>query len=368
MNSTFRYILAGLGIILAAFVIWYFIHIVAYILISAVLALIGRPIVELLGNIHIRKIRIPISLRALLAIVFIWGVVFLLFRIFIPLIADEINNLSELDPQQLLISLNEPITKIETIIDRYHIAGENHFSIQEFLTGKALAFFNVTFLSNVISTLVELLGNIFVAFFSITFITFFFLRDQDLFTEGILTLVPDKHVDAFKRAMNSTRRLLVRYFVGVGGQLTEIFVLVVVGLTIIGVGFRHSLLIALVAGFFQIIPYLGPLLGSTIGILMAIATHLDLDYETQLLPMVFWMIIIYLLAHLIDNLIYQPFVFSNRVNAHPLEIFIVLLAAGSLAGIAGMILAIPVYTVIRVFAKEFFNKFKVVKKLTRNIE
>jgi predicted PurR-regulated permease PerM len=68
-----------------------------------------------------------------------------------------------------------------------------------------------------------------------------------------------------------------------------------------------------------------------------------------------------------DNIFFQPLIFSSSVKAHPLEIFLVILIAGTLAGITGMILAIPTYTVIRVFAKEFLNKFRVVQKLTRNI-
>ena len=55
------------------------------------------------------------------------------------------------------------------------------------------------------------------------------------------------------------------------------------------------------------------------------------------------------------------------MKAHPLEIFIVILIAGSLAGIVGMLLAIPSYTVLRVFAKEFFSQFRLVQKLTEKI-
>jgi len=55
------------------------------------------------------------------------------------------------------------------------------------------------------------------------------------------------------------------------------------------------------------------------------------------------------------------------VKAHPLEIFVVILVAGSLGGIVWMILAIPAYTFIRVVAKEFLGEFKVVKKLTQDI-
>jgi predicted PurR-regulated permease PerM len=67
---------------------------------------------------------------------------------------------------------------------------------------------------------------------------------------------------------------------------------------------------------------------------------------------------------LLDNLLLIPFIFSNSVLAHPLEIFLVILMGSQLYGIIGMVLAIPTYTVIRVIAKEFLNKFKLVQKLT----
>ena len=73
------------------------------------------------------------------------------------------------------------------------------------------------------------------------------------------------------------------------------------------------------------------------------------------------------ITQLIDNVVFQPYIYGNSVYAHPLEIFLVILMAGSLAGIPGMILAIPSYTVIRVILKEFFNKYKLVKKLTQSL-
>lgn len=368
MNSTIRYILIGLGIILAIITIWYFSNIVAYILISAVLALIGRPIVELLGKIHIRKIKIPKALRALITLLFIWSVVYLFFRLCIPLIVSEVNNLSNLNPQNVLVSLDEPIKTLENIIEKYQVDSEEKFKVEEFLSKKAISIFNVTFLTSMFSSFAGILGNLFIAFFAISFITFFFLRDEKLFAESILTLVPDKHVEAFSHAMTSTRHLLMRYFVGILGQITGIFTLVTIGLTIVGIGFSHSLLIALIAALLNVIPYIGPLMGSAIGIILGIATHIELDFYTQLLPLIGKMVGVFVVVQLTDNLVFQPFIFSSSVKSHPLEIFILILIAGSLAGIPGMILAIPSYVVIRVFAKEFFNKFKVVKKLTKNIQ
>jgi len=79
------------------------------------------------------------------------------------------------------------------------------------------------------------------------------------------------------------------------------------------------------------------------------------------------MVIVIIITQTIDNVVFQPFIFASSVNAHPLEIFIVILAAGSFAGVAGMILAIPSYTVLRVIGKEFFNNFKTIKKLTSGL-
>jgi len=366
MNSTFRYILIGLGIILIIFTIWYFIHIVAYILISAVIALIGRPLVELLGKVRIYKFKFPKWLRALTTLLLLWAIFIAFFRIVIPLVVNELNALSSIDTQKVLASLEQPISQLENIIEKYEVNGDR-FTVNEFLSQKAGSIFNASFVSSMFSYFAGVLGNLFVAFFSISFISFFFLRDERLFAEAILSMVPDKHEESFKHAMNSTRQLLMRYFIGILGQVTGIFTLVTIGLTIIGIDFGLSLLIGLIAAILNVIPYIGPIIGSSIGILIGIATHLELNFYSQLLPLIGWMLLVFIIVQLTDNLLFQPLIYSNSVNAHPLEIFLVILIAGSLAGIPGMILAIPAYTVVRVFAKEFFNKFKVVKKLTRNI-
>ncbi len=77
--------------------------------------------------------------------------------------------------------------------------------------------------------------------------------------------------------------------------------------------------------------------------------------------------IVFAIIQLIDNIILQPNIFSKSVKAHPLEIFIVVLIAGKLGGILGMVLAIPVYTVLRVVGKVFLKEFKVIQNLTKNM-
>jgi predicted PurR-regulated permease PerM len=283
-------------------------------------------------------------------------------------VAAELEQLSKIETDSIITTLQEPIARMEKTIDKYMVDGEEKFIVSEFVREKLTAVFNASFVTSVFTSAASALGNIFLALFSVTFITFFFLKDEKLFANSLLSLVPDKHVDAFSHAMESTRRLLIRYFIGISLQTFGIFTIVTTGLTLAGLGFSHSILIGLVAGTLNVIPYLGPLMGGAIGILLGIATHLHLDLYAELLPLVGWMILVFATAQTIDNFIFQPFIFSSSVDAHPLEIFIVIMVAGSLGGILGMIIAIPSYTVLRVFAKEFFNKFKVVKKLTDKIE
>ncbi|HPF94109.1 MAG TPA: AI-2E family transporter, partial [Tenuifilaceae bacterium] len=120
-------------------------------------------------------------------------------------------------------------------------------------------------------------------------------------------------------------------------------------------------------GILNVIPYVGPIIGTVLGLIIGVATNLDMNFATEMMPMLIFMLVVFVSVQLIDNFVFQPIIFSSSVHAHPLEIFIVLLIAGSVGGKLGMLLAIPSYTVLRVFAKEFFNNFRVVRKLTEKI-
>jgi predicted PurR-regulated permease PerM len=179
--------------------------------------------------------------------------------------------------------------------------------------------------------------------------------------------VPDKYVDNVTRALYSVKRLLTRYFIGIVIQSTCIMILITIGMTIAGIDFQQALVMGLILGILNVIPYVGPWIGLFIAIIMGVASHINQDFPTVVIPLVTYMIIVEAITHLIDNVLLQPVIFSNSVKAHPLEIFIVVLAAGFAAGVPGMILGIPAYTVLRVFAREFFYNFKAVQKITSSL-
>jgi predicted PurR-regulated permease PerM len=121
-----------------------------------------------------------------------------------------------------------------------------------------------------------------------------------------------------------------------------------------------ALIIGLIMGIFNVIPYAGPLIGAFLSLCIAVISPIDGD----MLHTAVVLCATIMSVKVVDDFIIQPTVYSDRVQAHPLEVFLCILIAGSVAGVWGMLLAIPLYTVLRVFAREFFSEYSLVQKLT----
>lgn len=366
MKNFIRNILILAGIVFVVFCVWYFREIVIYILVAGVLSIMGRPLVDLFDRIKIRKISIPKAVSALLALLIIWGLIFLFFYIFVPLVASQIQQLSSIDSEQLVKIIEEPIRKTENLLRALNPDLEE-LSVRAYIASKITDILSIEFVQDMIGSAARTMGNIVIAFFSISFITFFFLKDQHLFFESIVMWVPDKYVDNVTRALYSIKALLTRYFVGIVIQSTCIMIMMTTGMTIVGIDFHQALVMGLIAGILNVIPYVGPWLGFFITVTMGIASHLGYDFQSVIVPLVWKMALVVAITQATDNVVFQPVIFSSSVRAHPLEIFVVVLAAGFAAGIPGMILGIPAYTVLRVFAREFFYNLKAVQKITSSL-
>ncbi|NJM16504.1 MAG: AI-2E family transporter [Bacteroidales bacterium] len=185
MNNIYRYIIIGVTVAAIVFTLWYFQSIVAYVLISSILSLIGKPLVDLLGKIKYKRFSVPISIRALITLIALWALVVTFFRVFIPLIAHQANELSAINVNDVITGLQEPIAKFEELYNKYSIDKDRAFSIERFVNDKIASFLSFSLVSNFFGSLAGWLGNIFIASFSISFITFFFLKDTSLFGNTI---------------------------------------------------------------------------------------------------------------------------------------------------------------------------------------
>lgn len=368
MKITIKSLVAFLSALVFIFLVWYFRNIVTYVLISGVLSIMGRPLVELLCKIHIKKIRFPRPLSALLTLVVIWGLVALFMWVFVPLITKQINYLATIDSSRVVLLVEEPLARLEEFFRTYGGQLSNGMTIREFLTNKVSSILDIDLIQRFLGSAFGIVGNTAIGVGSVSFITFFFLKDQHLFFDSILMWIPDKYTEGFTRALNSISRLLTRYFVGIVCQSTCVMIIIDIGMVIVGIEPQQAMVMGLIIGVLNIIPYIGPWIGFFIAMVMGIASHISMDFSTVVWPLMAYMAIVVALTQVIDNMVFTPIIYSNSVKAHPLEIFIVVLAAGSFAGIGGMIISIPAYTVIRVFAKEFFNNFKAIQKITSNLE
>lgn len=367
MKATLRNILIVGVILLFLLALWFFRNIVVYILVSGVLSIMGRPLVDLLCSFRIRNLGLPRAAGALITLVVIWGLIILFFIIFIPLVTRQINYFSTIDSETLIKIVEGPLDRLQSILGAFNRDISSELSVKDYISDKVGEVLNIHMIQNFLGSLLDILGNLAVAVFSISFITFFFLKDQHLFFESILMWVPDPYVDNVTRALNSIKHLLTRYFIGILIQSTCIMILITLGMTIVGIEFDQAQVMGLIVGILNVIPYVGPWLGFFIVVVMGVASRMNQDLMNVVVPLVGYMVIVVALTQLIDNIIFQPVIFSNSVRAHPLEIFVVVLAAGFAAGVPGMILGIPGYTLLRVFAREFFYNFKAVQKITSSL-
>lgn len=367
MNATLRNILILIGIALLVYLFWYFRSIFAFILVAGVISLIGRPVVDLLTSIRIWKIRFPRALSSLLALLLLYGLLALFFVVFIPLIARQIDALSGVDASSVVQGLRDQLDKMDLALRKVYKNMPADTTLYDIIVTAVGNILNPASLSDFAGNMVTVIRKLVVAIVAITFLSFFFLKDEGLFKETLMVMVPDQYETRIRNVLHSIKQLLIRYFIGIIIQSTIVLINITIGMTIVGFPFQQALVMGLLIGIFNVIPYLGPWLGGSVAVLMGVATAVTTGGYPVIFLLIIYMVIVIACTQAIDNNLIQPMIYSRSVNAHPIEIFIVIMAVGSFAGIGGMIVAVPAYTALRVFAREFFNNFGPVRKLTSGL-
>jgi predicted PurR-regulated permease PerM len=359
-----RYIFYFIIFILLLLLAWYFRTILLYVLLAGIVSLIGRPVVRFLQKPVYKNWHLPAFVAAAIYLLIVWALLFGFFYLFVPVVITEAKNLSSVNSSELLLRLSAPLVKFQEDGARLLGITVTGFSAQEFLASQLGKILNMSTVSGIFSSLTGFIGNSAIAAFSVTFISFFFLKEETLGINYLYAMIPEQVLPKVQRAMESIRKLLLRYFAGLLLEVVSVSILVTVGMLIVGLSLTQAMLIGLFAGILNMIPYIGPLIGICFGLFIGAVSQLQVLPPESLPLHLFWMLVVFLAVQLIDNLVFQPLIYSGSVHAHPLEIFLVILAGATVAGIPGMIAAVPTYTVLRVLAGEFLAEFRIVKKLT----
>lgn len=362
ISAKYKWIVALLGLLVVGFLVWYFHTIVFYILAAAVLSLLGKPIVQLIERVKIGNWSVPRWLSAMITLILLLALLFGLGWLVVPVVVEKIHFFASFNPAELNEILRDPSMRLESWVNSTFPM--SNFSVRDVFANQIEPLFNSGFIRNTITGITAFIINASIAMFSISFITFFFLKDERLFNESVVTLFPKRYEQNILRAIHSSISLLMRYFIGICIESLIKFTIVTLALYILGMEFSTALIIGLITSVLNVIPYIGPIVGAVFAFIIAAMSPVS---GVTLGGLMFEIAMVLAIFQLIDNVILQPYIYSSSVKAHPLEIFLVILMAGYIAGILGMLFAIPAYTVLRVFAKEFFNNMRVVQKLTEKL-
>jgi predicted PurR-regulated permease PerM len=355
-------ILRALAVVLGLSLLGYFFYLIqtvlVYIVIAAVVALIARPVIIFLR----RKLKFPETIAVITTMVMFVGLLIAIIGMFIPLVIEQGQSLSLLETQSGGVKSNIEATIIQ---------------LNEYLNSKGINLFNelknadifsgLSSIPSILNSIIGALGSLSIGLFSVLFISFFFMKDSRILKNGMLAIVPSGTEKRFSKSLEKINDLLSRYFIGLVAQISILFVLYTIILLIFGIS--NAIVIALLCAILNLIPYVGPLIGAFLMIVLTMTSGLgqNLDFQSEILPTTTWVMIGYFIAQLIDNFFSQPFIFSKTTKSHPLEIFLVIIIGGLLLGPLGMIIAVPTYTVLKVIFKEFLSGNKIVQSLTKDI-
>lgn len=361
-------ILAAAGIAIIAALCWYFRSVLAYILVAVVISLIAKPLMTLLQKISIKGRKVPDWLLAAFSLVAVMGVLASVITMTVPIVSGIVKDISMLNIENSVRGIAVPLAEFNDFLrTSFPQLGEN-FRIEVTVFNEIQKMFDVSVFSSVIGSAASFLTSLGIALFSVIFIGFFFIKDDGLFTKIVCALVPDKHEETTEKAISDIGHLLSRYFIGILLEIAGVALVNFLGLLLVArLGFNAAIGIAALTGIFNVIPYVGPLLGGALGTVLGLllkytsASPIGLDVNFWVFTAI--LVAIFCFTQLIDNFVYQPLIYSTSIKSTPLEIFIVLLIVGHIGGPLAMIIAIPCYTVVRVIAFRFFGHIKAIRRL-----
>lgn len=333
----FLFLLALLMLILVPYIKTLFISLG----ISFIISFILYPLVDLLENRGINR-----GAAIFLIFLTLGLLIFLIFKFFIPDFSGQISSISQLFQNQDSETLVE---KLQVILSERFPALKNP-EVARNVSTKLHALFQLL-LQKSFNIILSIISN-FIMIITIPFITFFFLKDGRKFKKSIIQLVPNRYFEMSLNLMYKSSKKLGSY---IRGQLlvsTVIGTLSVIALFLLNI--PYFFIIGVVAGLANMIPYFGPWVGAAPGVTVAFI-------ETGSTGTVIAVIIAFAVIQLLDNILVSPLIVSKSVQIHPLLVILVLLVGSSLAGIIGMLIAVPVFAVVQVVITEIiwsFNNYR----------
>ena len=250
-----RYTVGLLIAVAVAFLMWYFRSIVVYILVSALLAIIFKPLAGRLARLRIRGWHLPRWAAALATLILIWVLFVVACTLFVPLVFDKLYQFATLDFGSVLRSVEEPIARMQEYLHDLFALPDERFSLTDSLIQWFKSIFDYDTINTAFSSIVSLTLSAVIAFFSISFITFFFLKDDELF----LSMLKHPSLSVYTAISSGrcppSRSLLMRYFTGILSESCILMIVISVTMIFFGMRTQDAFFIGLIMGVMNVVPY-----------------------------------------------------------------------------------------------------------------
>ncbi|WP_455043498.1 AI-2E family transporter [Granulicatella adiacens] len=309
---------------------------------GAVIYYLVKPIYDYLLNK-----KVPKGIAILLVMVGVIVIFIMIITSLVPIIQKQLLDLVSQLPYYYQI-ISEQVEKFmqtgffETIQEQFNKINTDFIqSITERLNG----ILNFTFSG--IGSVVGIIGDIIITIMTMPVILYYLLKDGNKVIPFVTRMFPTRSQHKISVMLNEMNQQVSSY---IRGQIT---VAICVGFTyIIGytlIGLPYGVTIGMIAGLLTIIPYLGSIIGLTPALIIGFVTNPTLALHVFL---------VFVIEQLIESRVLQPLILGSSLKMHPVTILIILLAAGKMFGLVGLLIAVPVYAVVKVFITHFFAWYK----------
>jgi predicted PurR-regulated permease PerM len=330
LERVVKFLLGLAGIFVVGLLLYYYGTLVGYAIVAMIFSYILDPLVNRMQSAGMnRNWAIVLTLSGLILIL-IW-----ISTNIIPIVA---NQMVELAGQLSIQNIQNIVRQIEDrLVQSFTFLPDDFLSNN--LTEVLQDLFNVGELPSALSNIIGIFTNIFSAALIIPFATFFFLKDGTKIRRDLLQLVPNKYFETALSLIDKIETRLGVYFRSVMLQSLIVAFTSWIGLSIVGL--NNALSVGIAVGLANTIPYFGPIIGYILSIIVSI---IEVGNFSLVLPC----IIAILMVQILDNVVLQPFLFSRSADMHPVAILFIIMIGAETAGILGMLVAIPIATIIKI--------------------
>ncbi len=318
----------------------------APILIAGLLYYLIRPILHLLMRFIPKMAAIftvfSVFILLLAALIYFFG----------PTMKEQVTSLAELAPE----TVEEMEKESDNAIAQFEFAGFTGYELKSKVVGYAEKY-STNLMANIVDVL-AILMNAAVVLIVVPFILFFLLKDDDKLMPHLMKYLSEEHKPEGRKVLKDVDETLSNYIVGQAIVAAAIGALMYVGYLIIGL--ENALLLAVFAMLLTIVPFLGPIIGVTPALFVALTSGDPLITAVKVIAVL-------LTVQQIEGNLITPNVMGSRLNIHPLTIILLLLIAAALYGFIGILIAIPLYAVLKTLVHNFrlFNRLRKKREISQ---